>query len=522
MKQLRNVIPLLLLLAAFTYSVWQVFGHGKAAADPDRITIRVGHWLLHAGMRESFDEAARAYEKLHPDVTIEQIAVPLRSWNAWMRTQLIGGTAPDLTGLLSANEEIVSRHFIPITDRIEEPNPYNVGTPLEGIPWRNTFADGLDGVRNICPTSSEIAGVNLQLTSLRLFYNKALLKTITGSDVPPATFAELLATSRTIADFNQRHNTRYTPVAGCGPYAQYFFERTVPSQTQQLVLSHSPMHRLNLLRPDLAHLFLAGELDYHTPQVRSALNLLREVTSVMTPGFNQLQRDDALFAYLQGHAVMIVAGTWDYAVFVRDGEFETGVVPIPIPSTDDPDYGRYSLGPIAESGGIEAQLGITRYSQHPEVALDFLRFLSSYPMAEMFTENTLRMSALIGIPPPKRAPGLATQTEGEIPGFNIDFQHFGGNHTFLLFQRHLHTLLGPQGDVDAFVRDVSPHLKSTLRKDMAHHLNRTQRDVQRLDALVGILYSHPDPDASGSLTRLLEAQHERHAEILRHTPLLTP
>jgi multiple sugar transport system substrate-binding protein/raffinose/stachyose/melibiose transport system substrate-binding protein len=56
---------------------------------------------------------------------------------------------------------------------------------------------------------------------------------------------------------------------------------------------------------------------------------MRDVTALMPPGFTQLQRDDALFAYLQQQAVMFYAGSWDYGVLVRDGAFPTGVVTLP-------------------------------------------------------------------------------------------------------------------------------------------------------------------------------------------------
>src|SRR5690606_16302753 len=95
-------------------SVWHVFVRSHAAPRSDRVTIRIGHWLMHAGMRESFDEAIQNYEKLHPDIHIEQIAVPIRAWSAWVRTQLVGETAPDITGQLNIDEALLSRHFLPL------------------------------------------------------------------------------------------------------------------------------------------------------------------------------------------------------------------------------------------------------------------------------------------------------------------------------------------------------------------------------------------------------------------------
>lgn len=514
----RNHLGLGLLAVVFLASAWHALTRGGAAANDGRTVIRVGHWLMHAGMREAFDEAARDYERLHPNVRVEQIAVPVRSWSAWVRTQLIGGTAPDITGQLGLNEEHLSRHFIPLDDLLDAPNAYNRGGPLEGVPWRDTFNDGLSAMRALNPNSGEITGVYLQLTSLRLFYNKALLRRVTGSDRPPATYAELRALREQVDRYNAGHGAMLEPLAGCGPYAQFLFQRLLPSQTQRLGIELSPGRTLQLSTSELAERMLEGRLGYGAPELRSSLELLRDVSGLMSPGFAQLQRDDALFAFLQQNALGIVAGTWDYAVFVRDGKFETGVAPVPFPDHTDPRFGRHVLGPIAEAGGgAEGIMGVTNSSPHPEIAVDFLRFLTSHRTATRFTAWSKRASAIAEVPPPPDAPGLAPQLEGEVPGFTIDFQFFGASHAYTLFQRHLHSLIGPGGSVDAFLADFERGLPSALRRDMAAHTSRARRDAQALDARIGIMLSLPPEQADPlEIERLLEASVQRQTAYLRH------
>ncbi len=521
---LRNAFAFALVALVFGYSVWHVLLRGKTRDDDGRVTLRVGHWLMHAGMRESFDEAARAYERLHPGVRVEQIAVPIRSYHAWVRTQLVGGTAPDLTGQLSLDEEILSRHFLPLDHRLDLPNPYNEGSPLEGVPWRDTFVDGLAAMRAVNPNSGELTGVYLQLNSLRLFYNKRLLRLVTGSDEPPRTYASLRALREQVDRHNAAHGTSLEPIAGCGPYAQHFFGRLLPSQTQRLVTEISPLRNLQMPQADLATRFLDGRLSHRTPELHSSLALLRDVSALKSPGFTQLRRDDALFSYLQQSAVTIVAGTWDYAVFVRDGDFETGVIPIPFPDRDDPLFGRHVLGVVAEGGGgPEGMLGIVRSSRHPDLALDFLRFLTSHRVATRFTEESKRISAIREVPPPADSPGLAPQLEGEAPGFAVDFQHFGAGHTFNLFQRHLHTLIGPRGGVEPFLEAFERDLRGSLRRDFATHISRAEREAQNLDARIGFMLTLPDAFADpDELERLLEVRTLRHTEALRHRRTLQP
>ena len=524
MIRLRNLIAAFILLGAFAFSAWQVLGHRRAESAPGKVNIRIGHWLLHAGMRESFDEAIAEYTRLHPDVSIEQIPVPIRTWPAWMRTQLIGGTAPDITGMLGADEETATRHFLPLTDHVAAPNPYNTGTPLEGVPWADTFVDGMAAMRNLTPTSGEIHGVNLQVNTLRLYYNKHLLREVTGTDKPPADYAALRRLEEQVALHNARRKHHLVPIASCGPYAQYLFDRLLPSQTQRLAMELSPARNFSVPATELARLVLDGRLSYrNTPELRASLNLLRDVTVLMSRGYNARQRDDALFDFLQQRAVMICAGSWDYAVFERDGHFPVGILPVVLPSPDDPDYGRFTLGlPSEANGSPEATLGIARTSKHPAVALDFLHFLTSRGVAQKFSDLSLRMSAVAEVNPPARAAGLAPRLDGEINGFMPDFNNFGGGNTKLIFQRNLHLLTSPTGGTDAFATLLDTEFPRALRRDLSLHTDRVRRDVQRLDAHLGLLLTQPEADRQSAWTRLMETRHMRQVEYHTYRPLAAP
>lgn len=516
MHQLRNLVAFVVLIGAFAYSAWHVLSHRRIATAADQVTVRIGHWLLQAGMRESFDEAATAYMRLHPNVTIEQIPVPIRAWPSWLRTQIVGGTAPDLTGMLGVNEEFATRHFLPLTDHIGAPNPYNVGTPLEGVPWADTYVDGMTAMRLLTPTSGDIHGANLQLNTLRLYYNKLLLKAVTGSAIPPADYASLRALEDQVARYNARTGSLLTPIAACGPYAQYLFEQLLPSQTQKLAIALSPSWNFQLPVVELARLASEGEISFtRTPELSSSLRLLRDVGSLMTIGYESRQRDDALFDFLQQKAVMIYAGSWDYGVFVREGDFPVGVTRLPLPSPDDPEYGEFVLGSSSEANGSpEATFGIYRGSKHPDIALDFLHFLTSHAVARKFSDMSLRMSAIVEVPPPASAPELAPQLEGEIAGFMPDFNYYGGNNANMVFKRNLHLLLGPTGSAEAFAAKLDDDIPRALRQDSSIQATRIKRDIQHLDARLGLLLTQPKGDRDQSWTRVLETRHARQNEYL--------
>lgn len=521
MTRPRNLVALVVLLGAFGVSAWQAFTRHHPETGSGKVTLRVGHWLLHAGMREAFDEAASAYMARHPDVVVEQIPVPIRAWPSWMRTQFVGGTAPDITGLLNANEELITRYFLPLSDAVAAPNPYNAGTSLAGVPWADTFVDGMAAMRNLTPTSGDIHSVNLQVNTTRFFYNKRLLREVTGSDLPPADYASLRALEGQVSRYNHTRGKRLTPVASCGPYSQYLFERLLPSQTQKLAVELSPARNFQVAAPELARLMLDGRLSFrNTPEFHASLRLLRDVSTLMTVGYESRQRDDALFDFLQEKAVMIFAGSWDYGVFVRDGDFPFGIASIPMPAADDPEYGRFVIGLASESNGSpEATLGIVRTSRHPAIALDFLHFLTSRDIAQRFSNRSLRMSAVAEVSPPSEAPALAPRLDGEISGFMPDFNAYGGNNANQVFKRNLHLLTGPSGSVESFAAMLDAGLPAALRQDAGIQNTRLRRSIQQLDARLGLLLTQPEAGRRHSPARVLETLHARQSDYLFYLPL---
>ena len=67
------------------------------------VTIRFAHFELEVGVREALDSLARTYEREHPHVNVEQIAVPQQFYKQWIRTQLVGGIPPDIIEVFRAH-----------------------------------------------------------------------------------------------------------------------------------------------------------------------------------------------------------------------------------------------------------------------------------------------------------------------------------------------------------------------------------------------------------------------------------
>jgi len=507
-KRFRNVIGVAILCLAIVGSFWRVTSRNVHAVASDRIELRIGHPHLQSGMRESFDAAIESYQRLHPEVSITQVAVPQRIYPIWARVQLVGGTAVDI--LSTFNVPSPTRHFVSLTPWLDEPNPYNVGTTLEGVAWRDTFFDGLSSQLSL---SEDIYALMLQTVSHSLFINCGLLREITGSeDALPHDFDDLRKLAKQVRDYNQRTGKRIVPIASCRPYANVTFAKMLRSLTQKLVRDHSPSRTMSM--PELDRLILDGTFSYsQTPEFIRSLELMSELAKMFTPGFLQFEHEDAVATYLQQNSLMIIAGTWDYGTLVKNAPFETRALPVPTPSPSDHYYGPFTLGQVAESPTNDGVLGIIRSSPNREAALDFLRYLSSQPVAEQFSKISQRLSAIVDTQVPENLEQLRTKNEGEVNGFRVDV--LGANANTLI-NRHIHLVVGLKPDLPKFAERIDTEIAPYIRQDIATQLRNLKREIRDLDAALALRFTFPNDQPAPHATWHLyaEQQHKRQYDHL--------
>ena len=212
----QSRLPWIVIIAVFCWAVVTIAMRRSEATPRNVVTIRLAHWQLEAGVREGLADAAAEYERLHPDVRIVQEAIPETTYGQWMSTQLMGGTAPDIVqaGMVEGHliTAFFTRYFVPLSRYVTRPNPYNAGTDLEKVPLIRTFKDGMR--RSFIDETQEFMTVPLALTGVRLFYNKPLLKKLTGLDEAPTDYRAFLEVCEGIRAQRQPNGQPYVAIAG--------------------------------------------------------------------------------------------------------------------------------------------------------------------------------------------------------------------------------------------------------------------------------------------------------------------
>lgn len=518
-EKISTYVGLTLLMVCFTIALVRVFHRDQGSSGADgRTVIRFAHWQLESGLREAMEVLAEDYEKLHPDVDIQQIAIPERIYAQWLRTQLVGGTASDIIELgTGMDDEMAARFFLPLSQEVEQTNPYNAGTPLADTAWRETFVDGMVSGWNFRPSLLEYYGVPLSMFTIRVYYNEHLWKRIFGNEPPPQDYDGFVRTCQRVNEYAAATGKPIIPIAGSKANGPMLIDRLFSSQTQKLMQEIAPTASLGANNTDIGVRFLQGAWTVDTPAYVDALRISREVGQLMQPGYASLGREDATFYFVQGRALMITTGSWDSPSFRAQAPFPIKVINIPVPSSDHPRYGHNVIGEISESEtSTGLSFGITRNSPHPDVALDFLRFITSRPGNTTFSRVSGWLPSVVGVTPAEELVPFIPRTEGYLGGFTVSLNTIGAN-TLRVTNAANNRLVGATGSVEQFQDAMRAGLKQEVRADLERAAKSALVNINRQDvfAAAQLMLGTLDParaeQAELKLSQIREGQASQEA-----------
>jgi raffinose/stachyose/melibiose transport system substrate-binding protein len=494
-------------------------------AGDDRKVLRIGHYLLHSGVRDALQDVIDEYERRHPDVHLVQVAVPERTYLQFLRTQLVAGTAPDILQLgahLTGMEEMRARYFRPITAWVEEPNPYNAGTDLAGRRWRDTFVDGLDNAEAYSPALRHFYGVPLTVAGVRIFYNLAMLRELTGGERLPQTYDELIALCRVVEAHNRRDGGKIVPFAGSRMSALFLMAPLVSSVSQRLYYEMAADHSLQVTDWDYGLAYLQGRWSFDSPAIRRGYALTRELAQYQKPGFYQLSPPDAAMQFLQGQSLMLTTFVLDVSNLKAQAAFPIGAAPIPALTPADPTYGADVLGPVSElSSKASGNFGIVASSPHAAEAVDFLRFLGSKEGMEIFSRRSNWLPSVTNVEVADWMKQMQPVQAGYAGRFFAEYA--GKGDARFVIGNQLHLLIGQGGSVDAFLAmaraNYGPAIRTDLLKDNRESLQNLRRQEPGL--LADYQQASATAAAAGDFWRDVSSQNGYEARMLRNRLILS-
>jgi raffinose/stachyose/melibiose transport system substrate-binding protein len=487
MKWTKKRLSYWLLGLAYVLATYWVFTRSAPVIKERPVTIRFAHWQIERGPPDGIAAAIKRYEEIQSRVKVEQLLIPGATvYPQWMRSNLAGDTGPDLMewgAWIPGQKDIPARYFTPLTAELAKPNPYNHGTSQEGIPWEKTFHDNLLGPRRDSPDPGQVYAVTISEATVRLFCNVQLLREATGSAAAPKSFDELRKMLAKVRDYAARTGRPIHGLAGSRDNGLWIVGPVFSAPLLGVDRELDDNGYLFMYNRDVLAAYLAGRWSYRRPAVAAGLTLVREVASAMKPGFLQLHRDDAMLEFFQGQAVFIYTGTWDATSLRRLAPFP--VVPMRLPNVlpDDPVVGQHILG-IGGEGQGETSLAmyLNKNSDHPEEAIDFLRFLTSVEGNQLFTDHSLWLPSVNGVKLPEEIKEFRTYQEGY--SFGQAAYDFIGSEVNRVWNSNFYRLVGDQGSVEQFAAVLDQLMPEAIRTDLQNEMRNTLLLVKPQDAQI--------------------------------------
>lgn len=467
MKFLQSYGPLLLIILAFAWASFAIFTRQKTEVAADTKVIRLAHWQLEASLQDAINELGKDFandpyvKAKYGKVIIKQEAIPESGYGSWVTANMIAGTAPDLVEIGNALPYNVwlgylNRYFYPLTSMANEVNPFNKGTDLEKVPFRQTFIDDMRiGYQE---ELQEYMRVPLSRFTVRVFYNKTLLKKLTGLDTPPSDFRSFLAVCEKIKQQKDADGEYYNPIASSAYHAS-FWDQGLCQPLSYGFLKDSDYNRDGAVGNDETFAAIkSGRVDMHHPSISAQFNSMIELKNYFQTGFTGLARDEAVFLFAQKKSVFICSGTWEIGILLDQAKdlFEVGVCPFPEPSPDDPKYGKLIVGPTWDPAFVGFGLGVTHFSKDPELAKDFLYYLASKKGNAKLNNIINWIPSVKGVPMPEMMTGFTPLTEGMYGTFN---PYLGGVSNTKFSQESAALQTDPHATYDEFVKKVEPIYK---------------------------------------------------------------
>jgi len=454
--------------------------------------VRIGHIFLET--QQAVDAMARAYEEIcrqqGKHVRIVQLAVPHRLYASWFITQLIGGDPPEILAIhAGSTTERLARYIQPLGAELAKPNPYNAGTDLAGVPWRNTFTSGLRSSYN--DTLLDFYSVPFTNTTTRLLVNLDLYREIFGDAPWPQTYEGFVQLCRATQDYAARTGRPIHAIASSAYHAPVLFRLAGRTQTARLTMRFNFTRTLRYSNTEQTVAWLTGGFTLDTPEIRDQLALIHEISGLMQPGFTQLGREDADMYFTQGHALTLISFSNSDQVVRERIKFPLGVVRAPAPLPATPHYGRNVLGPSEDkSYTSNFEMGLSTGGRNRARALDLLKFATSQEGNRIFAQTARWTPSVAGVVPhPNLLPYLFDATGGFLLGFDLscydasntgDIAHVDQSNLYLLADAR-------EGASDRFVQRIAPDYDRAMQVDAARDIKARDDTVQRNETIIALL-----------------------------------
>ncbi len=467
MKISKNYFGFILLGIGFIACICTFMTTSREIEGKGKKTVLIAHWQGERGCKEALQKIIDEYNRLHPDVKVrQQIIMGVgSSFVRWCVTQIIGGTPPDIMEYHAGFRSYLGSYFTGLGKYVGQPNPYNRGTDLEKTPWKDTFYGGMYGSWE--PELMDYYSIPNTLYTLRFYYNKDIFRKVLGSDKQPETMMEFIEMCRKI----KKSGIIPVIVQNADGVQGVVFFRTILSQIGWTFEKELDFNHDGIIQPaEFMRAFYRHGFKFTDPRLKAEFEVMRKFAGYWSRGFNAIGTTVAPFMFIQQRGACYLGGSWLGRQMLDSCKFDLGCFPFPLLTAKDPVAGKFYCGPWGENTTQPGMSLAVADGPNKDVAIDFLRFLTSRKNNAAFNAGPAWVPGVNGA---KIDPAV-TAFKPLIRGKSIN-EFFTTGSLTIEFRRILQNFLAGNRQYDETISELT----SVYRDSGVRENQRTARDSWR-------------------------------------------
>lgn len=368
---MKTLLKALIVLAALFVAAVILFHDRKSTSEArERNRIEI-FYMYNEGESQSewFKQAAERFRKIHPEIEID-ILFAGREVLAKLRPRILVGNPPDIVNQGGDGIKPLAESDLcePLDEALEQP------AFGEDVPWKDTFLPGLLDVYRL---KGHNYMVPAGLFSTVFFYNVDQFEKL--GLTPPKTWTEFLAVCETLKQ------NGIAPIAADGTEAGY-----------NIMWYGGLVGRTSKIARIRATAFNEPDTSWQEKPFVDAAKLVRELgdKGYIMDGYQGSKWPSAQMLWVQGKCGLLLCGTWipkEMKNKLPEG-FRMGIFRFPIVE------GYPDGSPLTQDINSEV-FAVLKGSRHRELAIEFLRFISSKDEAKYLAEMDVPCG-IKGVPMP--------------------------------------------------------------------------------------------------------------------------
>lgn len=319
--------------------------------------VQLDFWSWRVEDRWAYEQIIADYEAQNPGVEIEYHAFETSTYNTVLTTALTGGQGPDIIHVRAYGnlETFAAPGYLMALD--------------DAVPALQDFAPlALDGER--LRSDGQIYAVPFASQTLVVFYNEDIFEEL-NLDLP-TTWDEFLSTAEAL------QQAGYIPIAN----------GTATGWTNEILMGTLAP---SFYGADFFDEVVTGETTFEDPRFVGALEKLLELRPYLAPQYQGVDYATSQNLFVNELAGMFIGGSFEIANFRNmNPDLNFNVMAPPSAEADEPQLVSWFL-----DGGY----AVNADTDHPEEALDFVRFLASPEFGQQFTDLLANISPIPGVAP---------------------------------------------------------------------------------------------------------------------------